>query len=723
MTGPINLVATVVTRPLFEGIGPAGKAIFYSAAAVSTAIFAWGVWRRVRKYRVGRAAGRWPAIRATLGSRLRAIGRGSSVAKGNHATGVAHFFIFWGFLVAFLATVILTIDTDVVRKLSQLIAGHQDSFFHGTFFLVFTFVVDTMGFAFLVALVYMAVRRGVRRPWRLGYGRAATVDGGYSRKQMVEGDWLFLGLLLAILVTAYLLTGLRILGQRMPWFTVFSPFGRAVAEAFSGFGMTPAQAVSTHTVVWWVHAMLALAFVAYIPYSKAMHMMVDTVNLVATDRSATLSLPAPEAKSDHPGYREMADFTWKELLDFDACTKCGRCHEVCPARTGGAPLSPRDLILDLRQWVDTAAGGITLLDREQRTERTGPLAKRRGVRIAGDVIDAATLWSCTTCMHCVDICPVGIEHVPTIVQLRRSLVDEGTMEPGLQQVLQNLATQGNSFGKSARMRARWTRELDFAIADARKQRVKYLWFVGDFASFDERLQDSCRALARILHEAGVDFGLLYEAERNAGNDVRRVGEEGLFEMLAEHNIDALREARFEEIFTTDPHTLNALRNEYPVLGASYRVWHYTELLAQLLEKGQIGVRSLGYRVTYHDPCYLARYNGVIDAPRRILQALGCELVEMPRHGADTFCCGAGGGRIWMDDDLLTERPSEIRINEALQLDVGHFVVTCPKDLSMFSDAAKTARGGERLAVRDITLLIQEALAGPLPSGGIEELSV
>ena len=720
MTG-LDLMAAAVSRPVFEGIGPAGKAIFYAAAAISTVLFAWGVWLRVRKYRMGRAAERWPIIKSALASRLRTLTSGSSVAKSNLTTGIAHFFIFWGFVAAFLATVILTIDTDIVRKVSGLIVGHEDSFFHGTFFIVFTFVVDTMGFAFLVALIYMAVRRGVRRPWRLGYGRAAVPVGGYSRKRLVEGDWLFLGLLIAILLTAYLLTGLRILGQHMPWFTVFSPFGRTVAELLSGLGMTSDQAVTAHTTLWWVHAALALCFVAYIPYSKAMHMLADAVNVLASDRSTTLSLPAPAA--GHAGYQEISDFTWKELLDFDACTKCGRCHEVCPARAGGAPLSPRDLILDLRQWVDTATGGFTLLDREQRPDRTGPLAKSEGVKIAGDVIDAATLWSCTTCMHCVDVCPVGIEHVPTIVQLRRSLVDEGTIDATLQSALQNLATHGNSFGKSARMRARWTRELDFEIPDARKQPVKYLWFVGDFASFDERLQENSRVLARILHDAGVDFGLLYESEHNSGNDVRRAGEEGLFEMLAEHNIEALQGAQFEEIFTTDPHTLNALSNEYPRLGARYKVWHYTELLAQLLESGQISVRPLGYRVTYHDPCYLARYNGVLDAPRRIVRALGCELVEMPRNGADTFCCGAGGGRIWMDDSLLAERPSESRIAEALRLDVGQFVVACPKDVTMFSDAVKTTRADDRLSVRDITVLIDEAMTRPTEPGKREELTV
>jgi Fe-S oxidoreductase len=454
--------------------------------------------------------------------------------------------------------------------------------------------------------------------------------------------------------------------------------------------------------------MLALTFVAYIPYSKAMHILVDGVNLLAHDRQSVRALPAQDPASGHIGYRQLSDFTWKELLDFDACTKCGRCHEVCPARTGGAPLSPRDLILDLRQWADTQSGGVTLLDRESRPDHTGPLAPGDTV-VAGGVVKAKTLWSCTTCMACVEACPVGIEHVPTIVELRRSLVDEGTMDPTLQQTLQNLASQGNSFGKSARMRARWTKGLDIEIKDARKEPVKYLWFVGDYASFDERLQENTRMLATLLTEAGVDFGILYEGERNSGNDVRRVGEEGLFEMLAEANIETLRAAQFEEIFTTDPHSLNALRNEYPKLGATWKVWHYTELLVHLVETGALRVQPLNRSVTYHDPCYLGRYNGVVEAPRKLLGLLGCELVEMPRNRTNSFCCGAGGGRIWMDDSILSERPSENRIKEAATLDVGTFVVSCPKDVTMFSDAAKTTGHDERLTVLDIVRLVDEAL--------------
>jgi Fe-S oxidoreductase len=723
------------TRARFEGVGFVGEVVFYCLAGLSTAIFAWGLWRRIRKYRRGRPAGRGGTIGAALRGRARALadGRrltrtvgdlaaGRTVARGDRSAGVAHFFIFWGFIAALAATTVLAVNDDIVRNVSQLTVGHGIGFFHGIFFLGYGFVIDTLGFAFLVALGYMMVRRGIRRPWRLGYARVDEPAGGYSRGEMIAGDWVFLGLLLAILLTAYLLTGLRIVSQGLPAFTWSTPFGRLAGEIFAAAGFTPAQAVTWHVYIWWIHAMLALTFVAYIPYSKAMHMLLDVVNVLASDKSATLALPAAVPAGGHAGYQQISDFTWKELLDLDACTKCGRCHEVCPARAGGAPLSPRDLILDLRQWADSAAGGITLLDRERRPDPTGPLAAGTDAAIAGGVIPAATLWSCTTCMHCVEVCPAGIEHVPTIVQLRRDLVDSGTMDPTLQQALQNLATQGNSFGKSARMRARWTRSLDFQIPDARQQQVRYLWFVGDFASFDDRLQENSRTLARILRVAGVDFGLLYDGERNTGNDVRRVGEEGLFEMLAEHNIETLRQAKFEEIFTTDPHSLNALRNEYPARGASYPVRHYTELLADLLESGAIPVRPLGYAVTYHDPCYLARYNGVTEAPRRILQALGCELVEMPRNKAGTFCCGAGGGRIWMDDSLLAERPSENRIKEAIRLDVSQFIVACPKDVTMYADAAKTTGNDGRLAVRDITLLVAEAM-GRAAEPDTEELTV
>jgi Fe-S oxidoreductase len=477
-----------------------------------------------------------------------------------------------------------------------------------------------------------------------------------------------------------------------------------MAKAVRGMGAGTADDV--RFVLWWVHTVAALGFVAYIPFSKAMHMVTDAANLVAHDptTSRSLPVPTPAGTGTHLGLQSIGDFTWKQLLDLDACTKCGRCHIACPATASGAPLSPRDLILDLRQWAETVGGTHSLLDHESRPDAGGLMATTAA--LAGGVIAAETLWACTTCMACVETCPVGIEHVPTIVGLRRSLVETGTIEPGLQDAFQNIAQQGNSFGKSGRQRARWTKELDFAITDARAEPVRYLWFVGDFASFDERLQEVSRTVARTLHEAGVSFGILYEAERNAGNDVRRVGEEGLFEMLREQNIEALGGAQFDEIFTTDPHTLNTLRNEYSL---DVPVRHYTEVFVQLLRDKTLVPTSLNMRATYHDPCYLGRYNDVTEAPRELLAAIGCEVTEMPRNRQNSFCCGAGGGRIWMDDSALTERPSENRIREALTLDVELFVVSCPKDFAMYSDAAKTVGCDDRLRVADIAQLLDCAL--------------
>jgi Fe-S oxidoreductase/nitrate reductase gamma subunit len=711
------------TREVFEGFGLLPKGLFYLLAATATAVFLLGVWRRMAKYRRGRATGRmgeiWFYVRhrrrpakprwtRPLHSSLGLVASNATVARRDRAAGLAHFSVFWGFITLFIGTVILTIDEDIVGLGSEVATGTRASFFKGAFYVTYSVVLDVMGLAAVAGVAYLAARRRFGHKPELDYTRAEKPPEGYSRKEYTAGDWLFLGGLAAVMLTGFLHEGLRIRAHDFPSFEVWSPVGWVVGKAAQGLGMGASAAADARLATWWVHSILALAFVAYIPWSKAMHMLVDPANLATYSPTTTRRLPKPAPEAAYPGYRTLSDFTWKELMDLDACTKCGRCHVVCPAQAAGAPLSPRDLILDLRQWVDAQAGVRTVLDWEHRPEPSGPLAGNGSTRVAGDVIKEATLWACTTCMACVEACPVGIEHVSTIVQLRRSLVDEGHMEPTLQDALQSLATQGNSFGKSSRMRARWTKGLDFPVKDARQEPVRYLWFVGDYASFDERLGELSRTLARILHDAGVDFGLLYEDERNSGNDVRRVGEEGLFEMLVEQNLAAFAKAEFAEILTTDPHSFNTLRNEYPEYGLDRPVVHYTQLLADLLESGAIPVRPLGRRVTYHDPCYLARYNRVTDAPRRILAALGCQLVEMPRNRDNTFCCGAGGGRIWMDDSGLAERPSENRIKEAVALEIDTFVVACPKDVTMYTDAAKTTGHDSSLAVLDVVQLVDEA---------------
>jgi len=273
---------------------------------------------------------------------------------------------------------------------------------------------------------------------------------------------------------------------------------------------------------------------------------------------------------------------------------------------------------------------------------------------------------------------------------------------------------------SRRSRGRWTAELDFEVKDARREAVDVLWFVGDYASFEARSQRVTRALARVLQRAGVDFGILYDGESNSGNDVRRAGEEGLFEMLAQANVATLDGCEFKRILTSDPHSLNTLVHEYPDYGGRWTVLHHSELLLELLQQGRLGEpRALGHRVTYHDPCHLGRLGGGYEAPRIVLSLLGCELVEMPRNRDNSFCCGAGGGQIWIADQPAGERPSENRIREALALDgVELFVVACPKDVTMYEDAIKTTGAGERLRLRELSELVDEALAGePIGAAG------
>ena len=327
-------------------------------------------------------------------------------------------------------------------------------------------------------------------------------------------------------------------------------------------------------------------------------------------------------------------------------------------------------------------------------------------------IRSETLWACRTCSACVEICPVGIEHVPMIVEMRRQLVEEGDMDPAVQTALQNIHKRGNSIGENKRKRPAWTKKLEFEIKDARKEPVDVLWFVGDFASFDPRYQKVSQSFARILRAAGVDFGILFEAEMTAGNDVRRVGEEGLYQHLAETNIETLAACDFDRIVTTDPHSFNTLKNEYPEFGGQYEVEHASTLIRNLLDKGDIKLRKdlNNATVTFHDPCHLGRLNKGYDAPRESIKMLGANLVEMKRTRDNAFCCGAGGGRIWTPDPTDKEKPSENRMREAAEIKgLETFVVGCPKCMNMFEDSVKSTGNEENIKVRELIELVEECM--------------
>jgi Fe-S oxidoreductase len=700
------LLASTASRPVFWHFVVWLKVLWYLLAGCSVLVFAYGVWRPVRKYARGRGGG-WPPASAWPGALwrgLRLLLSHATIARRDRLAGWAHRGIFYGFIVLFAGTVILGFDTDFTDPVFGW------NYFHGTFYLAYKEVLNVLGTALLAGLLVMMARRA-GHPAKLDYARPDRAPGEpqFDRRVYRAGDWAFVGILLVICLTGFLLEGVRI-AMDHPGYGG-TQFGGWVAAQIVGGASHDVLAGLRHGI-WWFHGLLAIAFVASIPYTKAAHMLASFFALALRDPLAGKRLRpiAPERAAEPAGYGALADFSPLHLLQLDACTKCGRCHEACPANATGRPLSPRDVILELREQANAAAGGVGGL----LGQLLGGQADRERFQlqvVRADGVRAETVWSCMQCNACVEICPVGIEQAPIINQLRRRLVEEGELHPSLQSTLETIHTSGNSFGEARRRRGRWTEELEFEVADARKQPVDVLWFVGDYASFDPRSQRVTRALARLLNRAGVDFGILYDGERNSGNDVRRAGEEGLFEALAEHNIATLSDCEFNRIVTSDPHSLNTLRNEYPELGGSWRVDHHTTLLLELIEQGALDVRGrLSYRVTYHDPCHLGRMNGEYEVPRRILRALGCTLVEMPRNRDNSFCCGAGGGRIWIPDEPGAERPSENRIREAVALhQVELFVVACPKDVTMYEDAIKTSGNAGRIELRELTELVEEAL--------------
>lgn len=711
-------MATVVlaaekSRPIFWEMPHLLELLWYVLAVGSVLVFLYGVARPVAKYRRGHGA--WLPPRSELRGRIadanRLVFAHASIKRRDPYVGWAHRLLFYGFIVLFIGTTILAINTDVTERFF----GYR--FFKGNFYLGYSVVLDVLGLALIAGLSMMMIRRGIIRPRKLDYERPDRAPGEpqFDRSAYRRGDWAFLVILVVIALTGYALEGVRI-AMDAPGYDAFSPMGWAVAQGYSVLGFSNGALTVVRHGLWWFHGLLAIAFVSAIPYTKATHMLTSYANLVMRDPQAGKRLRSiPSAKAAEPaGYATLADFSVEHLLNLDACTKCGKCHEACPATATGRPLSPRDVVLELREQSnaalrETGIGGVigALLHGHADDAEGGfqqPVVGEHRVR-------SETIWSCMQCNACVEACPVGIEQAPIINQIRRHLVEEGDLDPNLQSTLQTIHKSGNSFGENKRKRGRWTQELDFEVKDARKEPVDVLWFVGDYASFDPRSQRVTRALARVLHASGVDFGILYDGERNSGNDVRRVGEEGLFEVLAEQNITTLAACEFDRILTTDPHSLNTLRNEYPGLGGNWEVVHHSAFILELLREGRLQVgEGLDRRVTYHDPCYLGRFNGGYDAPREILELLGCTLVEMPRNRDNSFCCGAGGGRIWIPDAPGQERPSENRIREAVALgELDYFVVSCPKDVTMYEDAIKTSGHAEHLELREITELVEAAL--------------
>lgn len=679
------------TRELFWGLQSAGTVAFYIIGFSAIGVSILGIVHSIKKYMRGRASpvplDLWRGVRRMVADML----SHRTVRRRDTYAGTAHAAIFFGFVILFIGTSTITLDYDIVGPMFGV------SFWKGWFFLGFSLTMDIAGLAVALGLIAMMVRRvGFRLP-KLDYRRTyrGETDLRPPAKMWRAEDWIFLGGLLLIVLTGFFQEGLRHALESPPW-GHWEPIGRLIGSSMLALGVGPSEISSLRSLNWWLHGLGALMFVAALPWYKAKHMIAALGSLTARDPLALRRLPrVVDDGVTEIGIGNISEFSWKDMLDLDACTKCGRCHEACPARAAGYPLSPRDFILDLREHNNHAQG-----------------CKQEKDLFEGGVISPDTLWACRMCGACLEICPVGVEHPVKILQMRRRLIENDELDPLLRNVLNTISTSGNSFGEPARKRSAWTSELEFAVKDVRKEAADLLWFVGDQASFDPRNQHVSRTVARLFRAARVDFGLLHDGERTAGNDVRRVGEEGLFESLVEHNMDQMSRAQpFDRIVTTDPHSYNTLRNEYPEFGAMAPVVHYTEILCELLNSGALKVaQPLGLKVTYHDPCHLGRLNKGYGAPRKLLELIGCELIEMPRSRDNSFCCGAGGGRFWIPDAPGTTKPSELRLQEAAKLGcIDVFVTCCPKDLTMFEDARKTAGLEEEFVVEDIAELVARAI--------------
>ena len=664
------------------------------ALIVSGAIFAWRayqlLWVNLRRGQpspgiLGNWSARVKSVVVYVGAQLRLF--------RFLVPGTAHFFIFWGFVL-----LSLTIMQAMGEGLFAFAIPNFRLPIIGDWGLL-ALIQDFFALAVIIAVSYALYLRIVANPERYK---------GSHRRQGV----MVLAFIMTIMLSLLVLNGVSInLGADA--LARWRPISFIVGRVFAGLNEGTQEVVGE--IAYWIHLGTVLLFLTELPEGKHFHIVTSIPAVFLRNLDPVGRLPAAAEFDGKPGVSAIDQFRWRTMLDFYTCTECGRCQQVCPAYNSGLPLTPKLLVMNLREHLVEHGAALRASQRAQsRGEHSAAPAKS----LVPDVIAEQTLWACSTCGACDQECPLFIQHVTPIVDIRRYLLSDGRADERLQEMLAKMSRYGNSFGKSERMRSQWAQKLDPKVRDARKEAVEYLWFVGDYASYSAGLTDVTRKTADVFQKAHLDFGILYDAEQNAGNDVRRIGEEGLYEMLVQKNVAAMGKASFRKIVTTDPHTYNTLKNEYPANGngsggssQQHPVIHYAELLDEMIRGGQLKLkRKLNYTVTYHDPCYLGRYNGIYDAPRRVIQATGCQLVEMPRHGDRSFCCGAGGGRIWMEEDALKERPSESRVREAAALDgVTALVVTCPKDMTMYRDAVKTTGQDNRLVVKDLIELVHEAM--------------
>ncbi len=648
--------------------------LMYVLLLPAVLIAGYGIYGHVMLWRQGRPEARFDKPLKRLGLLLRHAVVQSRLATETYS-GAFHRFIFFGFIVLTFATIVVLIQYDLSIELMK---GH--------FYLYYqSFVVDVFGGLMLVGIVMAAARRWVDKPAKLVYTFEAS---------------LILVILFIITLTGFLLEGWRIAVTEDPW-AAWSPIGYLAARLLRSF-MDPETMRAAHLGTWWFHLVLSFGFIAWTPYTKMLHVLTSTLNIYTANLNpigANLkSIDFEEA--DTLGVKDLSGFTWKDLLDLDACTECGRCTDVCPANTMGKALSPRDIILHLRSLMHA----------------NHPAADSENGEGAASIVDPSTavspeaLWECTTCAACVAACPVYIEQMPKIVDLRRYLVmEEADFPETIQEAVMSLENRGHPFRGVQATRLDWAKGLDVPLISETRDAGVLLW-VGSAGALQEHGQKETRALAQLLGSAGVKFAILGREEKSTGDLARRVGNEFLFETMAQENIETLNRYGVKTIVTPCPHAFNTLCNEYPRLGGNYRVYHHTEYLVRLVQDGKLSVvRPSNRKVAFHDPCYLGRHNNIFDAPRNLIEiSSGSTPIEMEKNRENSFCCGGGGGM------SFAEEPPEKRVNrerarQALETQADVVAVACSFCRTMLEDGINALKGDRDIQVKNVAELLWEAV--------------